>query len=280
MSAIEVFEIEERFNPLEDKGLDEADLEQRSDYLPPVPDAELSRRVKVGVQSPQKRIERLLVGIPGQQFRILHAVRFCVEPRTCDEIVAEVDAAYPREVSVYDTAQLVGLLEEAGALVRQAAPSAIRDEVGEEVGEEVAPDAQARLKEQTPKGHAEGADARQEDEFLVVAPTAPSTYLATPAGLEAVEANCGRDVALALLTEESRYLPLYREILKRTAAEGGCSTKTLDTAIDTNPLTESPRRFCGYFLDRLEKVGAVRWLDSWVATELGRELLAADVLRD
>jgi hypothetical protein len=276
VSDIEVFEIEERFNPLEDREPDEAELEQETDYLPPVPDAELSRRVEVVDRSPQERIERLLIGIPGQQFRILHAVKFCAEPHTCDEIVAEVDRVYPREVSVYDTAQIVQLLERAGALVRQApasdAPTALTTPAAS-----VTPSASA---EKTAETYIQDTNAQNADEFLVVTPAPANTYLATPVGLEAVEANCGRGVAFALLSAEKQYLPLYQEILELTSVEGGCPATTLDNAIDPNPLIESPRRFCGYFLGRLEKVGAVRWMDNWIITESGRELLAADIFKD
>jgi hypothetical protein len=295
MTDIEVFEIEEQFNPLEDRELDEAELEQETDYLPPIPDAELSRRVKTVYHSPQERIEKLLVGIPGQQFRILHAVQFCVEPHSCDEIVAEVDRVYPREVSVYDTIQIVQLLERAGALIKQtpAAPVAPNAPAAP-----VAPNAPAETETTTATGNGEDPNTKSTDglsaatltpsgvgEFLVVTPAPPSTYLATPAGLEAVEAHCGRSVAFALLAEDERYLPLYQEIFELTAIEDGCPTQILDDAIDSNPLTENPRRFCGYFLGRLENVGAVRWMDNWIITELGRELLghellAADAFKD
>jgi hypothetical protein len=280
MNDIEVFEIEERFNPLEDRELDEAEFEQETDYLPPIPDAELSRRVEAVYHSPQEHIEKLLVGIPGQQFRILHAVQFCVEPHSCDEIVAEVDRVYPREVSVYDTAQTVQLLERAGALAKQtpAAPNTPAEAEAEATTKDCdREDAGA----QNTNGLSVATPAPSSTrEFLVVTPAPLATYLATPAGLEAVEAHCGRGIAFALLSEDERYLPLYQEILERTATEGGCPTTTLDNAIDSNPLTENPRRFCGYFLGRLESVGAVRWMNNWVITESGRELLASPALKD
>lgn len=257
MSDIEVFEIEERFNPLEDQGFEEDAFEQESDYLPPVPDAELGQRMVPVRHTPRERIESLLVGIPGQRFRILHAVRFCSEPRTCDEIVNEVDAAYPKEASVYGSAQIVQLLERAGALVKQA-PAARNTNPAQDF--EVA--------EKTPESY-------EEDAFLVVTPTCPGTYLATAAGLEAVAEAFDMASALAMLAEEERYLPLYREILELTAVEGGCPTVALDSAIDPHPLAEEPRRFCGYFLGRLEQVGAIRWLDNWVITEQGRAVLAS-----
>lgn len=267
MSDIEVFEIEERFNPLEDQGFAEGDPEQESDYLPPVPDAELGQRTAPVRHTPRERIESLLEGIPGQRFRILHAVRFCSEPRTCDEIAAEVDAVYPGEVSVYNSAQIVRLLECAGALAKQA-PVSERAPASENTG--LARDFD--IAEEAPESY-------EEDGFLVVTQMPPSTYLATPAGLEAAEEAFGRAAALAMLAEEERYLPLYREILERAAAEGGCATKTLDAIIDPHPLAEEPRRFCGYFLGRLEKAGAVRWLDNWVITEPGRAILASAIFK-
>jgi hypothetical protein len=277
MNDIEVFEIEERFNPLEDQRFAEDELEQESDYLPPVPDAELGQRTAPVRRTPRERIESLIVGIPGQRFRILHAVRFCDEPHTRDEIAAELDAAYPGEVSVYNSTQIVQLLEHAGALAKQTPVAEDTADAERDGAAGTAADAAGTTAAAAAAATDAAPGTAAESDFLVVTQTPPSTYLATPVGLEAVEEAFGTAAALAMLAEEERYLPLYQEILVRAAVEGGCSTKALDDFIDPHPLAEEPRRFCGYFLGRLEKVGAVRWLDNWIITEPGRAVLRSPV---
>jgi hypothetical protein len=274
MNDTGIFEIDERFDPLKDQRLDDDEIDQETDYLPPIPDAEHSHITKAAPLTARERIENLLAGIPGQRFRILHAVGFCTEPRCHDELVAEIDAAYPDEVSVYDAAQIVQLLKRAGALAETKAP--VPGDEGSEDGSEGGSDGEGA---EGVRGEGEGT-APQEGPSLTVPPAPTCTYLATAAGLDAYESNVGKDAVHAVFAGEERYLPLYRTILELTAEEGGCSTRALDAVIDPDPLCETPRRFCGYFLGRLEGAGAVRWLDNWVITEQGRSVLASDIFKD
>ena len=100
MSDVDVFVIDDDFDPLADLSLDDGERDDaEADYLPPIPDADKSVVPPVAPLSATERIEKLLAGIPGQQFRLLHAVEFCTEPKTMDEAVANLDAAYPNTTS-------------------------------------------------------------------------------------------------------------------------------------------------------------------------------------
>ncbi len=89
MSDVDVFVIDDDFDPLADLSLDDGERDDaEADYLPPIPDADKSVVPPVVPLSAAERIENLLAGIPGQQFRLLHAVEFCTEPKTMDEAVA------------------------------------------------------------------------------------------------------------------------------------------------------------------------------------------------
>ena len=102
MSDVDVFVIDDDFDPLADLSLDDGERDDaEADYLPPIPDADKSVVPPVVPLSAAERIEKLLAGIPGQQFRLLHAVEFCTEPKTMDEAVADLDAAYPNTTNVY-----------------------------------------------------------------------------------------------------------------------------------------------------------------------------------
>jgi hypothetical protein len=268
MSDIEVFEIDDQFDPLAEMVFDDETAEQETDYLPPIPDAELSRVPRPTPLTPRQRIEALLAGIPGQKFRILCAAEICAEPHTREEVAAELDARFPDDVSVYDSAQIVRLLERAGAL---------------ELCETPAKDAQDAQGQGAAGAAPDGDGDENEDEgagFRSVAPRPEHAYRTTAAGLEALAENVGSKAVLDTLSEDRRYLPLFRRILELSSAEGGCTAKELDAAIDPDPLCENPRRFCGYFLGRLENAGAIRWQGTWSATDEGREALASDIFND
>lgn len=265
MSDLDVFVIDDDFDPLADLELAGEEEQPETDYLPPIPDAELSR-VPERVELPAAvRIDKLLKGIPGQQFRILRAVECCAdEPRGMDAIVADVDEAYPTKTSVYDVPQIVQLLVRAGALERLEAAGD-----GSTARSSASDDAETG----GPAGESDGAKGG----YLTVTPAPPSLYRATREGLDAVAARKSEKLVVQKITEEERYLPLYERIFELAGREGGCPTKELDQAIDHDPLCEEPRRFCGYFLGRLEETGAVRWQDAWVVTDLGRTVLESGV---
>lgn len=253
MSDVDAFVIDDDFDPLADLSLDDGERDDaEADYLPPIPDADKSVVPPVVPLSPAERIEKLLAGIPGQQFRLLHAVAFCTESKTMDEAVADLDAAYPTTTSVYSSAQVVQLLERDGALER------IVDESAEDAAGAAVP-------------------AEDEGDFISVTPAAPCRYRATRAGLDAIAAHVNESLVVEKIVEDERYLPIFQRVLEMTAREGGCPTKELDQAVDGDPLCQEPRRFCGFFRGKLEETGAIEWRDSWTITELGRNVLASGV---
>lgn len=258
MSDVDVFVIDDDFDPLADIGIAEEDEGKTApDYLPPIPDADKSV-VPEPVELPAaERIEKLLAGLPGQQFRALCAVQACADaPRTMDELAAAVDEAFPDTKSVFSAAQLVRLLERDGAIER------VEDEGdGAAAGEGAAP---APVEPAQPG-------------FIEVTPAAPARYIATAAGLDAVAARASAQPAIDAVGEELRYLPLYERVLAMCDREGGCPTKELDAAVDSDPLCEEPRRFCGFFRGRLEETGAIAWRGTWTTTDLGRAVLASGV---
>lgn len=250
MSDMDVFVIDDDFDPLADLELVEEGEGQETDYMPPIPDADKSVMPEVVPLTPQERIEKLLAGIPGQQFRLLRAVELCAEPKTLDEVVEVLDVEHPQRASVYDAAQVVRLLERDGALER------LEDEAS----------ADEPPVEQDP-----------EADYLVVTPAPLARFVATEAGLQAVADHVGERVVVDMLNEESQYLPLYRTILEMCSVEGGGSTKELNAVVDVDPLCEEPRRFCTYFLGKLETAGALVWRDAWVVTDLGARVFASDI---
>lgn len=261
MSDIDVFTIDDDFDPLADIEIDPEEVEVDYDYQAPIPDAEKSVVPPAPELSAPERIEKLLAGMPGQQFRALRAVELCAEPLTMAEVVGLLAEEYPNQVSVFSPEQVVSLLEQAGALER------VEGAHGAGLGAGVADAAGAA-----------GAEEPAEGGYLVVTQAPPARYKATADGLDAVDARKDVRVVEDLLAEEPRYLPLYERIMGACAAEEGALTKELDAAVDGDELCAEPRRFCGYFRGKLEAVGALAWDGScWRTTELGRQAMASGV---
>lgn len=253
------FVIDDDFDPLADIDLDEYDQDGDADYMVPIPDADKSV-VPPKVEAPApERIEKLISGMPGQLFRLLAAVDACREPLTLDAAAASVDERCPQGASVFEAPQIVLLMERAGALEK------IEPE-GEGVGEA------AEVVEA-----AEGDSPAESADRLEVTPAAPATYVATEAGLAALEKYSGEHVIISLIDEMPRYKPIYQRILSMCNVEGGTPVGPLNKAIDSDELLQEPRLFCTYFLNKLEGAGALVWRDNWKITEAGKSVLTSNV---
>lgn len=286
MSDIDVFTVDDDFDPLADLDLDPEELEVDYDYQVPIPDADKSVVPPKPVLSAQERIEKLLVGMPAQQFRALRAVELCEQPQTMEAVAAQLDAEYPHQVSVFSSAQIVALLERAGALEKlvdegtasdaaAGADETSSESLGEPAGES-STDSSAK-----PANSSGALSDAASVEYLTVTPVPPALYQATEAGLRAVADHINVRVIEDMLTEEPWYLPIYERILSMCATESGERTKTLDAAVDGDELCAEPRRFCGYFRGKLEESGALVWNGTtWKTTELGKQAMDAGAFAD
>ena len=162
--------------------------------------------------SPAERIEKLLAGMPGQQFRLLRAVELCAEPRTLEEAAAALDEAHPSPTSVYSSVQVIQLLERAGALERledegagDAPAEGEEDRATEAMGESADADIAPSAAED---GEALAEGEEPEGDFISVTPAPPCRYQATQAGFDAIAAHVNEDRIVQKIVEEKRYLPI------------------------------------------------------------------------
>ena len=289
MEKIEVFELEDDFDPLADAGLEletEGEYAGGIEYQAPIPDMDKSV-VPEAVELPaSERIEKLIVGIPGQKFRILSAIKVCDSPKTLEAAAEELEDEYPQGSSVYDAVRIIELLHGAGAL-------ACVDEEGNEI------DPNAASEEDDPsggdieagavaaeRGAAEDAEEARVDsisldeldvEYDEVEKEAPVLYVATEAGTTAVDKMWSAAAAFKVVHEETQYLPIWKKILELCGAEGGATKKEIADAVDAHPLLQEPRRWCQYFLEKLKNVNALEFTTGWVITDIGKQLLADEV---
>ncbi len=272
MTDFEVFAIDDDFDPLATTGIEvDEEPDEFAEFSAPIPDAELSRVPEPVVLPPEQRIENLLKGLPGQRFRVLHLVELAhEEPLTLEQLAMQLDEAYPQRASVFSAPQLVELLEQAGGLevVGQVQPD------GEEAlaAEETALDLDALSDEELE------SLLDSEENRLEVEEAPAYLYLATPEGIAAHNKYVNLEVIETLVTEEPRYAEVYRTIFQLVCAGDGATMKELDSAVNALEVLQNPKRFCGYFLDRLEKAGAVEYRDLWRATTRGRQVAESGLL--
>ena len=78
-----------------------------------------------------------------------------------------------------------------------------------------------------------------------------------------------------LAAEPEGYLEAYLIVLD-TCADEGASLKAIEAALAGHPALANPKRvYAGYFISKLEHVGAIAWTDAWHITEDGKRIIAA-----
>lgn len=277
---VEVFELDDDFDPLEDMGIDLEEAENRDDeemdYQAPIPDADRSQVPEPVELPPEERIQKLVDGIPGQKFRIYGLVQLLAEPKTIPQAAEELEADFPQRGNVYDAGLLMELLVDAGALRKFKAEEDGEDAETGEPSESTEATEPATI---DPAESTEASEPAPEDdaEYLQVTKPAPVLYQATEVGLQMAENAVNVGVVCAMLKEEPQYLPIYERVLQLVSTEGGVEVGTVSEAVNDDELCQEPPRFAQHFLDRLERVDAVRWEDTWQITDLGTQALESDV---
>lgn len=298
MDKIEVFEIDDDFDPLEEVGLeDDEEFEGKdadTDYqVPVIPDADKSVVVQAVQLPAEERIDKLVCGLPGQKFRLLEGVRVCEEPRTLDEAAAALEAAFPQGASVYPATRIIELLADAGALERigEKDPEASESASDAGVREEGAAPAQqvSQAWNEVDTRARGGLDGGAEDfervesiswddvqgsvTYEEIERKAPVMYAATEAGRQAVRDRWSAHAAAQVVADEPEYLPIWKKVLELCCAEGGATKTAIAAQVDDDPLLKEPRRWCQYFLGKYKDVNALQWDKTWQITDIGRELL-------
>lgn len=248
------------------------------EYVPPIEKPEegeeLPEQAPLSPLPVEERLAKTVKGMPGQK-RLLYAViDWCREEHDEREIVEYIAACTAGTVEIYAPETILRLLERSGALICTNA---------QEV-EEAAARQDAEPREEAVEG--DPADAVQaadeevdavtvefDEEEMVGAEPPCRRYLASPEALSVVAADDPCGVFASFLADNMVYAPIFERILVACDEEGGCVKKRIDALVDTDPLCQNPRRFSGYFVDKLEEAGAIEFLNGWHTTDTGRAML-------
>lgn len=221
-------------------------------------------------ESDEERLAQLLASMETRRKVLLGILDLCREPKLSEELVWAVDELQAHNQSVFASTTLINLLEQAGGL----------NHINEDGSPFVAPEAKVEEEPADETVDDEEQETDEEDfevEFAEVEAPARSFWVATEAGIAAVEADNPKARAAALLDDDAELLPVYREILE-ALADGPLTKPQVSDIVRAHPLTQDARHQAGYFIDRLERVDAIEWANPWALTEAGRALLANEAL--
>lgn len=253
------------FNPLEDFSFDddiddddalESTLEDGPFSMPNPEAAQDFRKNFVSFankETAQERIEALFEQMPTLQKMLFDILAFAQEPIASADLEHEITLLKEHHHSIYDPLTLCGLLEQAGALEKT-------DEAGASLESLVQEPLQVTI---------DGVL------YWEVAPAPEIYWCMTSEGKEQYATYQPLEQIRACFEAEPQYENIFNTVLDMCARDGGSSVKLIGDVVDDEPEVQNPKRYAMYFIDKLERAGAVEWNGQWVITNYGQEYLAS-----
>ncbi len=257
----------------------------------------------------QAALRRRLASNHGNTLAYLACLKACLgEPRPYREVEESLQANLAFGLSTQTPHTLIGLLVDDGGIERIEVAEEVSGDAGlaaDALGDSVVPveldepvcvpegtlapaDSAAPAAPRTPAEPARltastdsvapAAPMAPADSAASAAPDQPVDFLlrTTPAGRAVLDeydvaARLGRLVA----GEPEGYLDAYLLVLDACQGQGA-SLKQIEQALAGNPALTNPKRvYAGYFISKLETVGAIAWQDAWLLTDDGSRALDA-----
>jgi hypothetical protein len=197
-----------------------------------------------------ERIEQLFDDMVPFKRWFLAILEACRQAQPTAAVEALVDGLQSKRHSVYTPTSFCTMLEAAGALEKLTLD-------GEPYGE-----VEPQLEEV------------EEDGRTYLRPTPPpeAQWRTTAAGLEALADNRPIDALVQIVEEQADYVDVFREILGMCEGDGS-SVVQIREQVNTNPVLEYPKKSAQFFMDYLDRNGAIEWDGAWKITQVGRQLL-------
>ena len=192
---------------------------------------------------PHTQITELLADMGAQKDQLLAIIDFCREERTSAEIDEMLAPYQEYRKSVYTPINMRSLLEGAGALTYLS-----HDEAPEETCDE-------------------------EGNLVIPEDRGEGTWLATNAAIEVFEEQDPFADLVHALDDDGAYLPVYLHVLA-FVNEKDRSISEIEHDVAESSLIEGDKRQPGYFVGKLEDIGALEWRGIWTLSDLGKQYLA------
>ena len=190
------------------------------------------------------------------QMPTLHAMLYDIlsasaTPIASDELLSLVDELKSHHHCIYDASTLLNLLERASAIQKTDAEGVPLSDIEQEP-------LQVEIDGEL---------------YWEVAPAPDVYWLNTEDGQAKLDAYKPIELIQACVDEDPRYEEIYRTVLELCDREGGVTLAEVGDVIDDEPVLQNPKRFATFFIDKLERAGAVRWNGRWVIAQPGADYL-------
>lgn len=198
----------------------------------------------------RERIERLFADMPPYRGWFLKLIEACKEPRDLQGVGEVVEDLRSRRRCVYTAANFCAMLESAGAFEKVTCDGLPYSEVEPQL-EEVEEDGKT---------------------FLRPTPPPEALWRSTPEALEVLADNDPLAALLQIVEDQKDYTGVFAEILEMCDGDGS-SIGQIKSQVNSNPALEYPKKTAQFFMDYLDRNGAIEWDGAWKITEVGRDLL-------
>ncbi len=248
------------FDPLDDLAFDE-DIDDDSTlsegpFGMPSPDAAPAFQGKLesfaDKDTAEERISALFDQMPTLQKILYGILRLCEAPSRAEDIDAAIEDLKRHHHCVYSPSTFCSLLERAGAIEKV-------DETGQSLED---------FEQEPQMIEVDGTT------YWVVAPPPCVFWKLTDAGLAQLEGHKPFEAIQACFDDEPLYADIFKTILELCGQKGGTTVKAIGDAVEDEPAAQEPRRYAMYFIDKLERAGALDWNGAWTTTEEGKRFLS------
>lgn len=240
------------YDPFDEEEEKDADEKAETFGYKGSPDEVVSPAPETRPQPPaRERIERLFADMPPFKRWLLAILDTCRTPQNADALAELVNGFESRRQCVYSAASFCTMLEGAGALRKVTEEGAPYEEV------------EPQLVEVEENGRT----------YLRPTPPPPALWQTTPEGLEVLEEDDPLGDLLDIIGgREGQYVSVFREILGMCGGDGS-SINQIKQQVNANPVLEYPKKSAQFFMDYLDRHGAIEWDGAWKVTALGQRLL-------
>lgn len=203
--------------------------------------------------SPREKMENLFGSMLPFKRDLLAIMDFCRTPRSIAEVEEFVNEQKKRRNSVYSAASFCQMLADADALEKIDEDGNLYEDV------EVEP-------------------IEVEDEFgnVVLQPGTPppAFWRITEEGAIVADEDNPMEVLKGIIADKSRYEHIFLQILQCCDTPTGAPMGYIQDQVNDDPVLVDPPKSAQFFMDYLDRNGAIVWEGGWKTTEIGKQLLA------
>ena len=202
-------------------------------------------------ESAQERITTLFERMMSHQKVLMSVLELCEKPTSSNEIDEKITDLQQYHHSVYTPLTFCNLLERAGAIIKTDAEGTSLEDLVQEPLKIV----------------------KDGVEYWIVAPSPEIYWAMSEDGRNYYDAYKPIEQIKHVYEEEPQYAEIFTTVLNMCKASGGAQVKTIGDVVDDDPIVQKPKRYAMYFIDKLERAGALDWQNAWVITDAGLSFL-------